>query len=84
MKKRYVVLRGNADCKLVAEEDFLDDEAPATAVALRTVKVWPHIASKLQTENPTICSRGDILKIYVGNTWNLVAHFEEGTEAEVI
>jgi hypothetical protein len=55
----------------MAEEDFLDDEEPATAVALRTLKVWPNIASKLQTENPTICSRGDILKIYVGNTWKL-------------
>jgi hypothetical protein len=61
----------------VAEEDFLGYEAPATAVALRTVKVWPNIASKLQTENPTICSRGDILKIYVGNTWNMVAHSGE-------
>jgi hypothetical protein len=59
-------------------------EAPATAVALRTVKVWPNIAPKLQTENPTTCSRGDILKIYVGNTWNLVAVFEEETEAEGI
>ena len=63
----------------MAEEDFLGEEAPPTAVALRTVKVWSNTASKLQTENPTICSSGYILKINVGNTWNLVAHFEEGT-----
>ena len=35
---------GKADCKLVAEEDFLGDEETATAVALRMIKVWPNIA----------------------------------------
>ena len=35
---------GKADCKLVAEEDFLGDEEAATAVALRMIKVWPNIA----------------------------------------
>jgi hypothetical protein len=84
MRKKVRCNARKADCQLVAEEDFVGDKVPATAVALRTVKVWPNIASELRTENPTICSRGDIPKIYVGNTWNLVAHFEEGTEAEGI
>jgi hypothetical protein len=43
-ENRYLELLGKADCKLVAKEDFLGDEAPTTAVAEHCFK--------FQTEPP--------------------------------